>query len=234
MKKIVLLAFVLLFFSSSTLIPISRATNIVTDGEQVVYLENRILCEFKVKTIVETEEEETWRISHSEGENMYDIVFVITVTYICPELVEEGQLYPQLRVHFHSPRSGSQVLDEEVVTNSSWFDSEFQSIPNRLFVNAGSRYATRIRLEPYFEYNVYHYNLSKVHLAGGYWRGEPIYIDVTQTIKDVQTEIDSLRTELNTIRNLMYAFITTTIIFIATTAYLAIRKPKVKSEVKTT
>ena len=60
------------------------------------------------------------------------------------------------------------------------------------------------------------------------------YNSLQVEINDLQSEYNSLTNELNSTRNTMYALMVTTIAFIATTAYLAIRKPKVKSEVKTT
>jgi len=51
---------------------------------------------------------------------------------------------------------------------------------------------------------------------------------------DLESQHDTLTGDLGTTRNLSYAFIMTTIVFIATTVYLAIRKPKVKPESKAT
>ena len=51
---------------------------------------------------------------------------------------------------------------------------------------------------------------------------------------DLKSKLEHLTGDLGTARNLSYIFIVTTIIFIATTAYLAIRKPKMKPELKTT
>jgi len=57
-----------------------------------------------------------------------------------------------------------------------------------------------------------------------------------ERINSTQTSIDNLRKdlmiELSTIRNLMYIFIATTVILIATTVYLAVRKPKTKPQTK--
>ena len=60
------------------------------------------------------------------------------------------------------------------------------------------------------------------------------YDSLQTSHNSLQTSYDSLKAELTNIRNLMYIFIITTIIFIATTAYLAMRKTKMKPESKTT
>jgi len=54
------------------------------------------------------------------------------------------------------------------------------------------------------------------------------------TYEELQERYDALSNELVNTRSLMFLFIVTTIIFAVTTAYLAIRKPKVKPELKTT
>lgn len=53
-------------------------------------------------------------------------------------------------------------------------------------------------------------------------------------LDDLQSKYNALTNELNITRNIMYAFLITKIVFIGTTVYLAIRKPKVKPELKTT
>ena len=81
------------------------------------------------------------------------------------------------------------------------------------------------------------------------------YRDLESSFDDLQTDFDSLYSnytslqsdynflngkyddllsEMNIIKNLMYVFTITTIILVATTVYLAIRRPRVKPELKTT
>lgn len=60
------------------------------------------------------------------------------------------------------------------------------------------------------------------------------YNSLNSTYNDLQSKHDTLASDLGTTRNLSYIFIITTIIFIATTVYLTIRKPKVKPELETT
>jgi len=59
--------------------------------------------------------------------------------------------------------------------------------------------------------------------------------DSSQTeLGDLQSKYNALTNELNITRNVMYAFLITTVVFIATTVYIVIRKPKVKPEPKIT
>jgi len=57
-----------------------------------------------------------------------------------------------------------------------------------------------------------------------------IYTQLQSDFSDLESKHDTLTGDLGTSRNLSYIFIITTIVFVATTAYLAIGKPKVKLE----
>jgi len=56
------------------------------------------------------------------------------------------------------------------------------------------------------------------------------YDDLQASYNELQSDQQAIINELGTIRNLMYIFITATIILIATTVYLATRRPKTKPE----
>ena len=66
----------------------------------------------------------------------------------------------------------------------------------------------------------------------------PLPLQVVKTYHELNSEwlskYTTLKEELTNTRNLMYVFIITTTTFIATTIYFAVRKPKVKPELKTT
>ena len=51
---------------------------------------------------------------------------------------------------------------------------------------------------------------------------------------ELKSKLEDLTSDLSAARNLSYIFIVTTMIFIATTVYLAIRKPRMKTELKAT
>lgn len=59
------------------------------------------------------------------------------------------------------------------------------------------------------------------------------YQSLNSTCNSLQSKQEATISELNYVRNLTYIFITTTIIFVAATVYLTIRKPKAKPESKT-
>jgi hypothetical protein len=61
-----------------------------------------------------------------------------------------------------------------------------------------------------------------------------IYNLLQSDYNDLESQHDTLTGDLGTTRNLSYLFIISTIVFIATTVYLTIRKNKVKPELETT
>ena len=60
------------------------------------------------------------------------------------------------------------------------------------------------------------------------------YNSLNSSYNELTSKHEAIIGELNYIRNLMYVFIITTLIFIASTAYLAMRRPKAKPKVETT
>jgi hypothetical protein len=56
------------------------------------------------------------------------------------------------------------------------------------------------------------------------------YTALQDSYNELQSDREAITNELSTIRNLMYIFITTTIILIATTAYFAMTKTRIKPE----
>ncbi len=56
------------------------------------------------------------------------------------------------------------------------------------------------------------------------------YSSLNSTYNDLKSKNDALTADLGFARNIGYLFLVTTIIFVASTAYLAMRKPKVKPE----
>ena len=55
------------------------------------------------------------------------------------------------------------------------------------------------------------------------------YDDLYDDYANSQSNVDAFQNQLNVTRILMYIFIASTVVFIATTVYFAIRKPKVKT-----
>jgi parallel beta-helix repeat protein len=69
-------------------------------------------------------------------------------------------------------------------------------------------------------------------LAGRYNSLEAQLNRLQSEYTGLQSKYDSLRNELNITRSIMYALLITTIVFIAITVYIVIRKPKVKPELE--
>lgn len=72
------------------------------------------------------------------------------------------------------------------------------------------------------------------NLQSSYYNLNTTHDELLANYTSLQAELDSLTNELNGTRNIMYFSLTVTIIFIAATVYLAIRKPKAKTASKTT
>jgi hypothetical protein len=179
---------------------------------------------FKVKAIVETERDGTWR-----NNTEYEVHLLVTLTYINYEnvtyiVVNETTFNPWVEIVFGD-------------TDRPWTLSYVgQSTGYLFFVKSPMPYASneyRFDLNPVFHfYGVKYESPSPLATSIFEWNSpEPLYIDVTAQF-DFQTEIisyiDLLEAQLNIIRNLMYILVATTIILIATTVYFAIRKPKIK------
>ena len=67
-----------------------------------------------------------------------------------------------------------------------------------------------------------------------YYDLQDMYNQLQSDYNDLKSKYDTLTDDLGTTRNMSYVLIITTIVFIATTVYLATRKPKVKPEIETT
>jgi len=61
-----------------------------------------------------------------------------------------------------------------------------------------------------------------------------MYNQLQSDYDDLESQHDTLTSDMGIVRNLSYLFIIATIVFIATTVYLVIRKTKVKPELKPT
>ena len=177
---------------------------------------------FKVKVIIETEIDGTWR-----NNTEYEVNLLVTLIYINREYVNY------------------------VVVNETRFNYWVEIVygdPNRSstlsYVGDSANYLFRIK-RTYAYTKEYRFDLNPSFLFYGVkyeppspaatslirWDSpEPLYIDVTTT--DFQTEVihhmNLLEAQLNTIRNLIYVLILTTIILIATTGYLAVKKHKIE------
>jgi hypothetical protein len=210
---------------ASFIIPSCQAT-IEKEYEEYWYTEfwegNEIkFFAFKVKVIIETETDGAWR-----NNTEYEVNLLVTLIYINREYVNY------------------------VVVNETRFDYGVEIVygnPNRSstlsYVGDSANYLFHVK-RTYAYTKEYRFDLNPSFLFYGVkyepphppatslirWDSpEPLYIDVTTT--DFQTEIisyiDLLEAQLNIIRNLMYILVVTTIILIAITTYLAIKKTKV-------
>ena len=71
-------------------------------------------------------------------------------------------------------------------------------------------------------------------LESSYSNLETNYNSLNSDYNDLNSKHDTLMSDLGFTKNLSYVFIITTLIFIASTVYLAMRRPKAKPKAKTT
>ena len=79
-------------------------------------------------------------------------------------------------------------------------------------------------------YNIYkNLNITYDNLQADYNSLDSTYNNLSAIYNELKSKQEATTSELSNIRNLMYIFVTTTIILAATTAYVALRKPKIKN-----
>ena len=182
------------------------------------------LFAFKVKVVIETEKDGTWR-----NNTEYEVFIITSLTYINRTEISyvtfnETGISDSVEITYEPPYyqhltyAGDRIeIVHRVKSPNATALPFLHPSPNRL------------DLEPHF---LYHFQCKSSELDGWIsmeWSPkEPMYIDVTTS--DIPTEIishiDSLESQLIIIRNLMYVLILTTIILVALTGYLAVRKTK--------
>jgi len=71
-------------------------------------------------------------------------------------------------------------------------------------------------------------------LESSYSNLETNYNSLNSDYNDLNSKHDTLMSDLDFTKNLSYIFMITTLVFIASTVYLAMRRPKAKPKAKTT
>ena len=135
--------------------------------------------------------------------------------------------------------SGTEITDTATVTSR---------YKGRIYCEIEAEYSYSYGLQRYYQYgHLYHviayarYTTYHELLPGReYWKSEYASLnssyyeleddckELNSTYNALKANYDDLTVDFNTAKNLNYLFIITTIIFIATTAYLVLRKPKAK------
>ena len=82
--------------------------------------------------------------------------------------------------------------------------------------------------------NYYSLEVDYNSLESSYSNLETDYSSLNSDYNDLNSKHDTLASDLGFTKNLSYVFIITTPIFIASTAYLAIRRPQAKPKAKAT
>jgi hypothetical protein len=175
---------------------------------------NDTIEDFKVKLVIETEENDIWIKGKS-----YTIQFILTVNSINFSYFDALN-FSSWDVHISGcdvAISKTRWMYDYVLGSSDWTLSyphvvaEFTAHP----LSEG-----RATIIPRMSIKIIGSKAPHGYSLGGEsWEAEePLYINVTTT---------SLTAQIDAIKNLMYVLISTTVILIAITTYLAIKKTKV-------
>ena len=205
---------IILIFAS-LIIPSCQATIEEEFEEFHSYWFDREIFTLKAKIIIETEKDGTCRV-----DTPYKIYLLITLTYVDHEIVDYVNITKvtfQLVDVEHDPNLPA-ILSDAGTTWVFFYVVKFLKYEYEEY---------RFDLNPQIHFDAI-LKAPAVSFADDWDFKEPVFIDVAT---DFQTEVirhmDSLEAQLNTIRNILYVFILTTIILIAITTYLAIKKTKV-------
>ena len=206
----------------TSIIPICQATIEKEYTYKVKHLlRNDVVYAYRLKLVIETEENGVWIIG-----KYYTITFILTVdfinfTYLDALNFSNFGIYTihDWYVNFSKdyPAIESIVFGKGGLTLSyPQFVVEFKAYP---------KCEGRIGIFPRMSVETIN---PKFFIGGGNWRAqEPLYIDITTD--QVATQIDEITTRIDEIRNLIYILISIIIILIAVTCYFNIKKFKSKS-----
>ncbi len=123
-------------------------------------------------------------------------------------------MYDQLQSDYESLQENSTLYNDYVSLNSTYYD--LLGIYDQLQSDYDTLQESSDILDD--NYNFLQINYDSLHAK---W-------------EDLKSKNEASKADLGTTWNLSYILMITTIVFIATTAYLAIRKPKVKPKLETT
>jgi len=222
-----------IFFCFMTLItftiPSCQATIEKEFVESRRYMYGEELFALRVKVIVETEIDGTWR-----KDVPYRMTLLCYLTYIKQDVI--AVVINETRVYFPALMEIMDIIYEhEGLLGREEISLSHLYKPSYIKIIVKPKVTGRGWLEFDFRYSAYSIYGSAIISRESWSSVEPIYIDVTAT--DLQTEIDDLRTDivhhinsletqLATIRNVMYVFIVITVFLFSVNLYFSRKKPK--------
>lgn len=214
-KKMLGVSALLIFIAS--MIPSCQATIEKDFGEFHKVWGNNTLFTFNVKMCIQTEKDGTWRFNKT-----YRIYVIVCLTYV------NWSIYDWKHPFSLYINNTEFTLFVDVKYRQEGFGLyDLSNKIEMLYDVSNSFYPPySMDLEPHFEYSYpYPYTGERVTLE--WLPKEPVYVDISaDSQSEVISKMDSIENQLNMIRNLMYILVATTIILIATTGYLAVKKYK--------
>jgi len=221
--KVVGISFLILILDSFT-IPSCQATIEKEYIEQCEFSHVYECCyfAFRVKAIIQTEKDGTWI-----SDNTYEVSIFVTITQRNDTQITSlvlGEMDIDTAGLVTCTGSHQSYGWNYAGRTRSW--SFYVDPPPTQSWSADA--LTYVNLQPRFQYN-YTEKSFPYHDVSREWEAdEPLYIYVTDPATDVVSRMNSIENQLSTITNLMYALIVTTVVLIATTGYLAVKKHKAK------
>lgn len=207
MKRIKILGVFVLLAVIASIIPLCQATIEKEYTCEVKHLlHNDVVYAFKVKLVIETEENGVW----IKGKD-YTITFTLIVDFINFTYLDA--------LNF----SGWNIYHPHEVDVLKYHDIGYKAFGEGESTLSYPRTVAKFEAYPKHEGRIAIFPVMHIEVINstpfGYWEAEePLYIDITTKL--VTTQIDE-------IKNLIYVLISTIIILIAVTCYLTIKKTKV-------
>jgi len=235
------------FLSTCIITKVHGMSAIVQSYEESTYMEmkNHQIAELfrcKIHLSIETENDGSWR-NNTEYRGYVRIVLDwydtslfpsgVSLLIHCPIMAAYGDYLNQTPTY---PYQVNQTLSSYFWGHTS-FDFKFKT------EELSHGIPVQQRIDPEMSYHVYNGStLSDLTSLGSQdWVLPPFWITImqdSQQLRQLQEQLQgdssNLQIQLDSLRNLMYVIILTTTVLVATTVYIAVRKPKIKSELKTT
>lgn len=232
------------FLSTCTIVKVHGMSAIVQSYEESTYMEmkNHQIAELvrcKIHISIETEHDGTWR-NNTAYNGRVKIILDWYNTSLCPNGVD-------LLIHCPTMAAFSQYVNQtparpydvnttlRSLVGITFFDFWFKT--EDVFRKESVRIFTEMA------YTVYNGSWSTKKIGSSTWFLPDLWITIMPNPQQqLQTEIvarmETLEKQLGFLSNLLnhviILFVVSIIIYIATSAYIALRKPKINSELKTT
>lgn len=245
-RRPLLIVALVIFLSTCTIAKVQGMSAIVQSYEESTYMvlknhQTTELLRCKIYISIETENDGSWR-NNTQYKGYVNIILDWYDGSLFPNGVSLLIDCPTMAAYFDEYVNQTPTYPYRVnQTLSSWpwgfvsFDFTFKT--RELFQGI----PVQQQIIPEMQYDLYNGSnpFPLVYLGSQSWYLPPFWITIMQDSQQqlqqqLQRDSSNLQIQLDSLRNLMYVIVLTTAVLVATTVYIAVRKPKIKSELKTT